>query len=340
LTATFAAAIVALAAPARAEQAIGDSAIAFATSGATPDACPDERTFVAAVARLLHRVPGDTGVAPRLRIEASVEAHADVVDGRVTARQTEVGADPLGPHDVTPAMKRTLRGVTCREVSEGLALVVALTIDPLADPTAHVTMEPEPPQPVAPPPKERPIATPAPRPAPESSIQAAPRLGARVSPSLLPVTNAELFFGGAVGLRAAPHSSLLLDVGALLPSDELAAGGAVSFSGLEANGLLCPAWLHVRGAMEVAPCAGGGATYVSTAASGFARSASTHATVWYLGASALARVALTRQLGLTLEVGARALPTLYTWEIVGFGALGRTARIVGTASLAIDFRLL
>ncbi len=304
---------------ARAELAIGQTSIAVTTTGAAAAACPDEKTFVAAVARMMHH----DAVASVGRIVVTIHAEPDRVDGTITTEATE----------------RKLHGKQCHDVSEGLALVVALTIDPLADPSLPALVEPPPKieetkeTPPPPPPVRKPAAT-------RTTFYAAPIVGARMIWGIAPVDAIELLVGAQVGAlhgRWAP--SIRIDGGPFGTTSVQASGGTVVVSGGELDLTACPATFQTGSLVHVVVggCLSGGATIVSTRSIGYTVEHDTTTPVGWVGFTLFFRARIAGPVGVFLDAGLRVPFEQLVWEVQDFGPIGRTSPVAGTAAIGLDF---
>ena len=88
---------------------------------AAPATCPSRETFLAGVRSRTTRMHLASGSAPARTFVVVLEDAARGADGRVTIR------DPDGRE-----LRREVKGASCEEVADVLALVVALAIDPRA----------------------------------------------------------------------------------------------------------------------------------------------------------------------------------------------------------------
>jgi hypothetical protein len=309
--------VLGAAATARAEQTIGATSIAVTTAGAAADACPDEKTFVAAVARMMHR----DAVATVGRIVVTIHAEPDRVDGTITTEATE----------------RKLHGKQCHDVSEGLALVVALTIDPLADPSLPALVEPPPPikeaPPPPPPPPRKPVVT-------RTAFYAAPIAGARMIWGIAPVDAIELLLGAQVGaLRGRWAPSIRIDGGPLGTTSVQASGGTVVVSGGELDVTACPATFQTGSLVHVVVggCLSGGATIVSTRSIGYTVEHDTTTPVGWIGVTLFFRARIAGPVGVFLDAGLRVPFEQLVWEVKDFGPIGSTSPVAGTAAIGLDF---
>lgn len=321
--------------PARAGESLGATSIEVKRTGEAAESCPDEATFVAAVARMMHR---ELAAGPSM-VTVAMHAEPERVDGSVTMKEARGAV----------VMERRLHGKRCRDVGEGLALIVALAIDPLADPSLPTLPEPE--RLVVPPPPPWLVAAPvkqpsAPSPAPQveepRAFHFAPVVGARLTWGLEPVSTEEVVLGVEGGWRRGRWTpSLRLDGGPLATTSIAAGDGSVVFSGAEIEAVACPAAFTVGSTFTLvaAACFSGGAMIVSTRSIGYAIEHSTSSAIWFLGPTLLARVGVAGPLGVVIEAGLRLPLASFEWDVQGYGAIGQTAAIAGTTAIALDLRV-
>jgi hypothetical protein len=316
-----------VAAPARAEQTIGAISIDVATTGARASTCPDEPTFVAAVGRMMHRDVATTAG----HVAVAIRAEPDRVEGSIT--MTEPGG--------TVTMQRKLHGKECRDVGEGLALVVALAIDPLADPSLPALPPPAKVPSPPPPPPRKPAAAPPPPPRAKegTAFHVGPMAAARLTWGIQPVDAVELALGveGAVQ-RGRWVPSARIDGGPAGTTSVAAGGGTVVFSGGEINALVCPAAFALSSLFTVlGACLSGGAAIVATRSIGYAVQHDTTSAVGYLGATVMLRARIAGPLGVVIEGGLRFPLESFEWDVQGYGAIGKTSEVVGTTAIGLDF---
>jgi hypothetical protein len=324
--------IVLVAPRALADQTIGSTTIAVTATGARAETCPDEPTFVAAVARMMHR----DAAANVGRIVVEMRAERDRVEGSITT------SEPGG----TVTMQRKLHGKECHDVSEGLALIVALTIDPLADPSLPA-IAPETPKVETPPPP------PPPPPRIQKPTQAAPReeerttkfygalvTGARMTWGVAPLDTIGLAIGAQFGMergRWAP--SVRIEGGPLGNASVQAGTGTVVVSGGEIGALICPATFTLGSRVVVGGCVSGGATIVVTRSIGYTVSHDTTTPVGHLGVALALHAQITGPLGVFFDAGLRFPLESIAWEVDAVGPIGRTSPVAGTAALGLDFSI-
>jgi hypothetical protein len=225
-----------------------------------PPQCPDRAAFLAAIhARTPrpHLVEDDDGSAISLRV--AIETAGDLsASGRLELRE------PDGTEET-----RSVTSRTCAEVTDALALVAAVMLDPEARmgpapappaPTGTALPPPAPAPPAPPVPPSPPQPPPAPRPAP-----LAPR-----------ATRWHLWGGaevgalGGIGPAVAPMGGLFVDVErnarGLASTARLGVDLATTSSALRtgrhtyewggATLRICPAYLTLPSSLRFAPCAG------------------------------------------------------------------------------------
>ncbi|MDF2694321.1 MAG: Autotransporter [Labilithrix sp.] len=247
--------VVALAPSARADP-LETTGPRFHLAYAAPGGCPDRAAFLSALHARTKRArlaaDGETAIDLSIAIETGPES----VIGHLEVRE------PGGSHQ-----RRSLSNDRCIDVVEGLALVVALLLDPdagLGDLPALSPVQPEagPPAPVAAstttttgrsaPPEQRERSTPPPRP---FALAVGGELGAMggVAPVLAPVAGAFVDLDTAPGRSGmAPSFRLGLDFAAA-SSD--APAGRQSYGWLGATARGCPVRVMLAPSLSAAPCA-------------------------------------------------------------------------------------
>jgi hypothetical protein len=260
------------------ELRIGASTVEVTIVADADARCPTEAAFREAV-RAAVSLPGAgaTAALPASRFEVLITADRTGATSTLTIRSD--GAES--------ALRRTVRGPTCREAAEAIALVVVMSIDPLASPGELQLLPPEPPPKgeTRPPPAPRPVEAPRTVTTPDTTSRHRVRFavvatgGGMVGllPRVAPVTEATL----VATLPTAFPLELRAGAGAFLP-DALSVGAAtVDFWGVRARGSVCPAWR--LGASGPAPtfgaCAGGTLDWIFTYARGFPRVTTTGALI-------------------------------------------------------------
>jgi hypothetical protein len=211
-----------------------------------PDGCPNEQDVLTAVERLAGG--REAALSRSLRVEARVEKR----DGGFRLDLTWTTA--------TTSAVRTLEGLTCAEVAQAAAVVVALAADPATN-LEELGAEPvalAPPPPLAPPlpaprktlPPSAPSTSPAPRDAVERERRVSLRAGAALDLGSLPRPAPGVLAGGE--LAVLPFT-FVLDALTFVPVDKVVSEGAGSFwlSALS----LRPCFRTSSGAFSVAPCA-------------------------------------------------------------------------------------
>jgi hypothetical protein len=332
--ALFFAVCVLVAKPVRAEVHLGRASLEVTRSGKAADSCPDEATFAASVARMMHT---DAAVSS-IRVTVVMRAETDRVDGSVTMEA-----------DGAVTMERRLHGKACHDVGEGLALIVALAIDPLADPALPAL------PPVVPTKVETPIPQPevpvhrteAPRVAakvhvhPPTPVQpfyyGGPLVAARLMWGVEPGSTGEIVLGAEVGWRGRWAPSMRIDGGPLVTTSIVAGGGTVVFSGGDIEAVGCPLAIAIpKLAFVASACLSGGATIVATRSVGFAVQRDTTSTIGFLGATLSMRARIVGPLGVILEGGLRFPLDSFEWDVQGYGAIGKTSPVAGTTSIGLD----
>jgi hypothetical protein len=172
----------------------------FVLDWQAPADCPDRERVELRIAELL----GDrTNEGPTLDARARVVHASGTYEAELSLHS---GGDPPGI--------RTLADPDCRELAEGVALIIALAVDPelLAGPPESSAIEESPVIIEAP---ELPKPTPKPKPTPAIAIPDAPRPR---EPAHEPVQLGAYALAGA-GLFALPGATARLDVGLLATRD-------------------------------------------------------------------------------------------------------------------------
>lgn len=214
-----------------------------------PEGCPAESAFTSQILARTTKVRIATGGHARRALDVTIEAAAAGFAGHLEMRDEDGRAS-----------HRDVAGDTCEDVVAALALVSALTLDPLA------STGPLPATPAARPAAKHAEARPAPR-------RRTPVAAQRAGSVTRPVSTWHWGFGGDVAIRdgATPDAVATLPVfveleapgGAALraafersPEDAIAVGGATGAFRWTAGVLeLCPvAWAGAGGALRAAPC--------------------------------------------------------------------------------------
>ena len=189
-----------------------------------PEGCPGEADVLAAVEQLAGGP--DAALERPLRAEARVER----TDGGFRLA--------LAWKTATASAVRTVEGVTCAEVAQAAAVIVALAADPatnLEEQAEAKTDEMLAPPPLAPPPPQAPPEPPAPTSKPEppprddtreQRARAGVRFGTALDFGSLPRAAPGVFVGGA--LPVVPLN-IVVDALTFVPMDEVVAEGAGSF---------------------------------------------------------------------------------------------------------------
>jgi len=292
----FLAAGVMLCIPAAARADVEPVSLRYEGSGR----CPSEAEFVERVRTITRRWALAADGSPAVR---SIRVH--VSEG---ARETAGKLTVAAPDGATT--EREISGPTCSEVSEALAVMVAVAIDPRAGaPGAEDGDAAEDPAPVASAPVERPRErhrrrpSRAARPDPQ-----APASGPRLSADLRAETTSAVIRGGLQGVGASvrleltrPESrrgvhvagpSVALGLRQSLPKERALRGGSVDVSWTAGNVRLCPVRVVFGTVGEVSPCAETNIGVLRASARGFAE-ARDLSTLWVdVGGSVWAAVSL------------------------------------------------
>ncbi len=231
-------------------------------------ACPSELEFVATVRKYTTRwslVPEGTPTARVIRVRISAKT-SSVVGKLVVANATET------------ASERELEGPSCKRVSDGLAIMVALAIDapdpgapsePSKEDTSRPVIERDEPtdeRPLEPPVAAKPVATASSTPR-RTGVRASER--AEISLDLRAETSSAVLHGAMLGIGASAKvepSSTASWFGRWKPSvglgirqsflkERTMRGGSAEFRWTAADLRLCPIRFAVRAAVEVSPCA-------------------------------------------------------------------------------------
>ncbi|AKU95952.1 hypothetical protein AKJ09_02616 [Labilithrix luteola] len=243
-------------------------------------ACPSESEFVALVRKYTKRwslVPGGTSTARIIRVRIAAKTPS-VVGTLVVANASDAFSE------------RELEGPSCKRVSDGLAVMVALAIDaPHSGPPSGPSKEDTSPPPLIardetvvardeprderaderqqdPPVSERPSATASST--PQRTTEQAGE-GAELSLDVRMETSSAVLRGAVPGIGASakiePSSSASwlgrwkpsfgVGIRQSFPKEQALRGGSTEFSWTAANVRLCPLQFAVRGAVQVSPCA-------------------------------------------------------------------------------------
>lgn len=237
-----------------------------------PAGCPDAAAFKLQIQRRTPRFVDDVTRAPALVLSVSLTGNDKEMTGTLDV------ISPSGERS-----RRSIAGASCVEVTDALALMAALAIDPLALASSHAPVPDPvaPPPPPAPAPTARPAALQAPdplsppahsppppiepverttprtsQPRPGSRWEFAAGAGANLSSGVTP----DVLLGPVVFLEvASPHRGLFgVSIRAgferATASDVVNAGGAASFTWTLGTVDACPLrW--TRGSFSLSPCA-------------------------------------------------------------------------------------
>jgi hypothetical protein len=327
--------VLLVAAGVRAEGRVGDASIVFDADAAPSSACPDESSFIAAIAGATRRSLEASGEAPpRLVFKVAVTSIANGFEGRVR----------LSTSSAEGTRHRFLRGATCREVAEGLALIVSLSIDPELDiaepiPIAIEHLSSPKPLPASSAKRAPAAAESAPALAPEAgSFRFAAELAGLGSAGSAPSMQAGAVIGAIVSLADAPRSSVIVEGAAFATVTQTAATGAVDFHALQARATLCPIAAELGPRIELAPCIGAAFTRLSTTSSGFGRNTPTAVSTLSASAGARERVGLSRNVGAFFHTEVFYTPSQEVWYVEGYGAIFQSSRFGARGMLGVDWR--
>ena len=283
----------------------------------TTAACPTESAFIAWVrshTKRWTRVPDETPGVRTIRVNVSA-GNAEAtglltvtsVDGAVTERKIE--------------------GPTCAEVSEAVAVMVAVAIDPRADtagdksedaPTTELghAGEPRAGAGTAGPPRTPPRSSPPERTSPRKVARDShPNDGPRVSFDLRAETTSAVIRGGLPGIGAsitvdpwAParrsglhvsEPSLAAGIRQSLPKERSLRGGSAELSWTTGHLRICPLRIVIESLAEVSPCAEANIGVLGASARGFAEARNV-STFWFdIGASVWTTVSLSERIFLS-----------------------------------------
>jgi hypothetical protein len=218
-----------------------------------PNGCLTAPAFFERVRRRTTRLREATPGEPARRFSLTIE-EKERVSGKLLTENT----------DGTTAL-REVEGASCQEVADALALVVAVTLDPLADLSSASDENPPPlprsspapgaPTPWPPPRAPSPASRPKPRPHFQHELAAEATLAAGLVDAPLPGIGVRYFASwGPIG------SGLLLTVGAFatLAGDtqaNYASGGVVRYRLQAFNPGVCPVGARVGARLGVSACA-------------------------------------------------------------------------------------
>jgi hypothetical protein len=272
----------------------------------------------------------------------ATETHVEIV--LRSGDEGALGTLTIRDGDGAGSRQRSVRGATCREAAEALALVLAQTIDPAAQ------VEPTPPT-KAPPPPARPLGgarrtTPAARAPRRIAAPARPRRAPRhavlasVGAALGPTPRIAPDVG--IDVLLAVHDALPVEarLGAALrlPVTLERLEGEVRFLDARWRGALCVA-PHLATAVTAGACAGAAVDWVLTESRGYRAAPSTTAAIPSAVAGVFGRLSLASHwsVGVETELAAVLVPT--TWKLVGDEVVHETAPLLGRVStfVAMNF---
>lgn len=271
-----------VAAPARAAD-VEPVALRYEGSGA----CPSETEFVARVRAITRRWALVADGSPAVRtIRVLVTEGPRETGGKLTI------AAPDGA-----TSEREISGPSCSEVSEALAVMVAVAIDPRAGAPRDADERPAEDAGPSAAPVERPrVQARRPRPSrPAQPPRQPPAGGPRLSVDLRAETTSAVIRGGLYGVGASARldlrgpearrgvqiaaPSLAIGLRQSLPKERALRGGSVDVSWTAANVRLCPIRVVIDIVAEVSPCAETNIGVLRASARGFAE-ARDLSTVW------------------------------------------------------------
>ena len=306
LCAFAAGAMLCLASPAWARTPAEPIALHYEASGT----CPSELDFMARVRTYTRRwalVPEGTPAVRTVRVRVS--------EGKVETTGKLTVATPGGA-----TSEREIAGPSCMEVSEALAVMVAVAIDPRAGDAADASEDALEEGAAAPAPTRPPATAPLRARRPERAPRATPARdkGPRVAFDLRAETTSAVIRGGLPGvgasLRLDPSApavqrgvhvsepSLALGVRQSLPKERTLRGGSVGLSWTAGHLRLCPFRVVIGAVAEVSPCAEANIGVLRASARGFAE-ARDLSTFWFdLGGSLWAAVSLSDRVFLSSTV--------------------------------------
>ncbi|AKU97403.1 hypothetical protein AKJ09_04067 [Labilithrix luteola] len=295
------------------------------TIGSSDDPhCPTETAFLDAVRASLAAAPGEEP-PPAARFDIDVTSTPEGAIGHLVSR----------PEGGETSFERSVRGATCREAAEAIALVLVTSIHPLAAPV-DLSSTPEPP-PAPPPPPPQPPQTPAKRPAPKPPVHEGPVVfGLRASAGMLvgiqPGVTGGIDLEGVARLRRAPVE-LRLGGGVYLPTDKTVAGGTVEFWDVRPRADVCVSPEPAPGSRSVTlvfgGCGGASVDVVFTKARDFQLVASTTTVIPSLTVGGFGGVAFGPKrrfrAGVEGELGFPLAPA--TWNVISLGEVHRTSPV-------------
>lgn len=222
-----------------AASARGDDVVHFRVVYRSPADCPDARTFAAGITGRTERARIAKGEDSVL-VEVSIQT-ATGNEGRV--RITGKDREPI---------ERSVRGASCNEIVDALALITALAFDPEASSESRPPSEPEPA------PVEKPIAPAPPSSREEDGLEWSVEGALGVVPIDTSLPSPNLGYSAAVGASStgallAPELFLF---GRRVSGDVVKGEGRAEF-GISSFGIVaCPLRFPATGAFSFRPCAG------------------------------------------------------------------------------------
>jgi len=287
-----------------------------------PPSCPDRSAVLAQIERMV-------GVPPKAPVSANVTID-ERDDGFDVTLELHGGAEG----------RRALHAATCAAAARGAALLVALAIDPSADPTAPAEPAPRPPPPPPPPaPAPPPPAPRAPAPSPTPGPEVRAYVGASVTRAIAPGVATALVLGARVswrGLRLDVEGELAPALGATSPTLP-GVGADLRAYALAARTCI----LHTFGSIEGAGCVALRGTRLEGEATGVTEPTPGGVTVLALEPGLSVRVPARARLGLSVD-GAAVLPLTRPELVVTRGAeaepIGKVAPIGVRIGAAVSFR--
>lgn len=216
-----------------------DDLVRFLVEYHAPAECPDARVFTAGITGRTERArigKGDDAA----RVEVTIET-ARGNEGRV--RITGKDREPI---------ERSVRGASCSEIVDALALITALAFDPDATSESHAAPEVPPAAPVEKPVPEPPLARPSP--GLVWSFEGAP--GVVVFDGSLPSPNLGLFANVGASSEGALFAPQAFLFARRVSGDVRRSEGSAEFSILSFGIVGCPVRIPANGALSFRPCAG------------------------------------------------------------------------------------
>lgn len=304
------------------ERAAFGPATVDVTIGAFEDPhCPMESAFLEAVRASLAAAPGDEA-APAAHFDITIQSTPQGATGHLVSR----------PEGGETSFERSVRGASCREAAEAIALVLVTSIHPLAAPidlstTPEAALPPAPPPPPAPAKKAMP-----PAPIHEGPVVFGLRASTGMLVGIQPGVTGGIDLEGVARLRHAPLE-FRLGGGAYLPTDKTVAGGTVDFWDARARVDVCVSPESARGARRVifvfGGCGGASVDFVFTNARNFELVASTTTIIPSVVVGGFGGLAFGPgrrfRVGLEGELGFPLAPA--TWNVISLGEIHRTSPV-------------